>query len=80
MTDDLKFHHPTLGACHQLAQSVLKIGFEQKGGMGKVGRFRHKMPCTWRLSWLAVERPWSALAKPFLSHLTQTGVETPLSL
>ena len=54
MTDDLKFHHPTLGACHQLAQSVLKIGFERKGEMGKVGRFRHKMPCIYGgcLGWL----------------------------
>ena len=39
------------------------------------------MPGTWRLSSLAVERPWLALAGPFLSCLAQTGVETaPLPL
>jgi len=27
----------------------------------------HDMPCIWWLSWVAVERPWSAVAEPFLS-------------
>ena len=36
---------------------------------------------TWQLPWLAVEKPWSALAWPFLSFLTQTGVDkAPLPL
>ena len=30
----------------------------RKGGMGEVDGVRHRH---WRLSWLAVERPWSAL-------------------
>ena len=33
------------------------------------------MPCTWQLPWLAVEKPWSALAWVFLSFLTQTGID-----
>ena len=41
-----------------------------------VGILIHDMPCTWRLSWLAIERPWLALAGPSVSFLAQTGVET----
>ena len=40
-----------------------------------MGGHSHDMPYTWRLSWLAIEKPWSALAGPFLSFLTQTDVE-----
>ena len=36
-----------------------------------MGGYIHDMPCTWQLSWLAVERPWLALAQPFLSFLTE---------
>ena len=39
------------------------------------GRFRHRVPCTWKLPWLAIEWPWSALAEPFLTLLAQTGIE-----
>ena len=45
--------------------SVGAIRFEDRfctskqGGIG--GAHIHDMPCTWRLSWLSVERPWSAL-------------------
>ena len=46
-----------------------------------MGGHSYEVPCAWQLSWLAVERPWSALAGPFLSFLTQTGVQTaPLPL
>ena len=31
--------------------------------------------CTWRLPWLPVEQPWSALAGPFLTLLEQMGTE-----
>ena len=30
--------HATLAACYQLAQSVLKIGFAKKGGIGGSGQ------------------------------------------
>ena len=68
-TDDECTRHATLTACYQLAQSVLKIGsaLAERVGQGEVGGHSHDMPCTWRLSWLAVEKPCSALAWPFLS-------------
>ena len=31
--------------------------------------------CTWRLLWLTIELPWSALAGPFLTLLEQMGTE-----
>ena len=34
--------------------------------------------CTYQLPWLAVENPWSLLAGPFLSFLTQMGIEKAL--
>jgi len=35
--------------------------------------------CTYQLPWLAVENSWSSLlAGPFLSFLTQTGIEKAL--
>ena len=44
-----------------------------------MGRFQHGVLCTWQLAWPAVEEPWSALAGPFLSFLTQMDVDkTPL--
>ena len=82
-TDDECTRHATLTACYQFAQSVLKTGsaLAERVGQGEVGGHSHDMLCTWRLSWLAVEKPWSALAWPFLSFFTQTGVETtPLPL
>ena len=42
-----------------------------------MGGHSHDMLCTWWLSWLAVEKPWLALAGPFL---TQMGVERLLCL
>ena len=80
-TDDKCTRHATLAARHQLAQSVLKIGFAlaKKVGYGEVGGFQHRVPCTWQLLWLAIEKPWSALAWPLLSFLTQMGIDkTPL--
>ena len=41
-----------------------------------MGGFQHGVPCTWQLPWLAVEKPWSALAGPFLTLLAQTGSGT----
>ena len=43
--------------------SVGTIRFEdrfcasKKDGIGEVGRFQYRVPCTWQLSWLAVEKP-----------------------
>ena len=62
-TDDECTCHATLAACYQLVQSVLKTGFVLAKGWD---RGSHDMLCTWQLSWLAVERPWLALAGPFL--------------
>ena len=39
-----------------------------------MGGFQHWVLYTWQLPWLAVEKPWSALAWEFLSFLTQMGV------
>ena len=68
--------------------SVGAIRFEDRfctsenGGIEGSGcRFRHSVPGMWWLSSLAIERPWSKLARPFLSFIVQTGVETtPLPL
>ena len=52
-TDDECTHHATLTACYQL-----KIGsaLAERVGQGEVGGHSHDMPCTWRLSWLAIEK------------------------
>ena len=52
----------------------LKIGF----ALGGIGGGECHPPCdsTWWLSWLAVERSWSALAGLFLSFTPQRDVET----
>ena len=43
--------------------------------------FQHGVLCTWQVPWLAVEKPWSVPAWPFLSSLTQTGIDkAPLPL
>ena len=62
--DDECTHHETLSACYQLAQSILNTGLAlaKKGGIGEVGGHSHDMLSTWQLSWMAVEKPWSALA------------------
>ena len=36
----------------------------------EVGGFQHRVQYKWQLPWLAVEKPWSALAWPFLTFLT----------
>ena len=74
-TDDEGTRHATLAACYQLVQSILKIGFAlaKKGEMGEVGGHSHDMPYTWWLSWLAVEKPWSALAGPFYTNGHRKG-------
>ena len=47
----------------------------------KVGRFQHRVPCTWQLPWLAREKPLLALARLILTLLAQTGSGTnPLPL
>ena len=80
-TDDTIWRRLTLAACYQLAQSILKIGFVQKGGIGGGGWVHREVPCTWQLPWLAREEPWSAVAGPFLALLAQTGSgTTPLAL
>ena len=61
--------------------SVGTIRFEdrfcasKKGRIGKVGGFQHGVPCTWQLPWMAVEKPWSALAWAFHSFMTQACVD-----
>ena len=40
-----------------------------------MGGIQHGVLCTWQLPWLAVEKPWSVLAWPFLSFLTQMGID-----
>ena len=42
----------------------------KKCGIREVGVFQQGVLCTWQLPWLAIEKPWSALAGPFLSFLT----------
>ena len=69
-TDDECTCHATLAACYQLAQSVLKVCASEKGGLGEVTGHSNDMPCTWWMSWLAVESmtsvapnlPWSGLS------------------
>ena len=83
LTDGKCTRHATLATCYKWAQSILKIGFvlANKGGKGEVGGFKHGVPCTWQLLWMAVEKPWLALGWPFLSFMTQMGVDkTPLPL
>ena len=69
--------------------SVSAIRFEERfftskiGGIGGGERVSvqgavHNALFTWQLPCLAVEKPWSALAGPFLSFLTQTGVNKAL--
>ena len=68
-----------LGAVdYQFAQFVLKIDFVLAK---KVGYGRWVSIFTWWLSWVAVERHWSAPAGPLLSTLAQKGLVTiPLPL
>ena len=60
-----------------LCQSLLKIDFvvAKRVGWSGVGG-GYKVPCTWWQSWLAVERPWLTLARPFLSSKAQSAIET----
>ena len=69
--------HTTLATHYQLAQSVFEDRFwtSKKGGIGGGGQFQHGVLCTWQLPWLAVEKPCSALACPFLSFLTKAGID-----
>ena len=82
-TDDAFWHHQTLAACYQLAQSVLKIGsaLAERVGQGEVGGCTPLGDSVWRLLQLAVEKPWSAPGGPFVCFLAQTDVEkAPVSL
>ena len=51
-----------------------KIGGIGGGGRVSVQGAVHMALFTWQLPWLAVENSWSALAGPFLSFLTQMGL------
>ena len=53
ITSDKCTHHATLASCYQLAQFIWNICASKKGGIKGGGWL-----CTWRLSWLAVERSW----------------------
>ena len=62
----------------RLSVDTDKFWISRKDGIGggrHAGIFQD-MLCTWRLPWLAVEWPWSALARPLLTLLAQMGVET----
>ena len=68
-----------LHVSYQLVQSVLKIGFllAKRWDSERWAGHSHDIPCTWQLSWLAIEKhwlaiekPWLVLAGPFLSFLT----------
>ena len=54
--------HTKLYSDLQLQSIVCK-----KGGIVGGGWVHPELPCTWQLPWLAVEKPWSALAWPFLN-------------
>ena len=61
-------------------QFVLMIGFVLPKKRQDMGRWAGIFAIG-QLSWLVVERTWSALALSFLSFLVQTGIETtPLPL
>ena len=47
-------------------------------GTGKAGGHSHDMLCALRLSWPAVEKPWSALARSFLTLVAQMGAKNIL--
>ena len=75
-TDDTFWRHLTLAACHQLAQSVLKMGSaSRKGGTGEVGGWTPFGDSVWRLLQLAVKKLLSVPGGPFVCFLAQTGVE-----
>ena len=75
-TDDGCTHHETM-------LSVGAIHFQDRFCTSKIGGgggHSPDLPCTWWLSWLAVEKPWLAKAGQFPSFLTQMGVEKLLCL
>ena len=41
-------HQWCLLACHQFED---RFCTSKKSGIAEMGRFRHKVPCTWRLPW-----------------------------
>ena len=64
-----------------ISLKIYRFCGSKNGGIGEVTGFQHRMPCTWQLLSLAVEQPWLALVRPFLSVLTQMGIEkAPLHL
>ena len=52
----------------------------KRGGIGGGGRVSPQGAMHMAAAWLAVEKPWSALPGPFLSFLTQMGVDKFLCL
>ena len=66
-------------ACYRLVQLILKIDFTLAKMVRQVEVVIHDMPCTWWLSLVAVERPWSAITGPFL-FFQYEWVQNPLSL
>ena len=72
-TNDTLWHHLTMAACYQLAQSILNIGsaLAERVGQGEVGGCTPLADSAWRLLQLAVEKPWSAPGGPFVRFLAQ---------
>ena len=52
----------------------------KKVEQGEVGEFQLRVPCTWQLPCVAAEKPWLALAEPFLLFNTNGIEKAPLSL
>ena len=80
ITDGECTGHATLGTCYQLVQSVLKIGFALEKWWDK-GRWVSFSTGYLVHGTCLVEILWLALVGPFLSFLSQTGIEkAPLPL
>jgi len=49
----------------------------ERVGQGEMDRYQHwdQITCTWLLLGLAVESPWLALGRPFLSYFARMGLE-----
>ena len=79
-TDDAFWHCLTLVVCYQLAQCIENRFCTRKKifGTGEAGGHSHDMLCALRLSWPAIEKPWSALARSFLTLLAQMGAKNIL--
>ena len=76
-TDDKCTHHATLAAYYQLSQSLLKIGFvlAKRVGWGVGG---HSLQSAVHMAAVLAgcRRPWSTLARLFLSSKALSAIET----